>query len=185
MRSIIFDTETTGLPLPVVAPLDKQPRIIEFGMIVVDGEEIHSEYNWLVNPGQTITEEITKITGITNEDLVGQPSFGEIFDMIADVFSNADACIAHNAPFDTKLVNFEARRLEREFPWPKNVICTVQEYTPTFGRRPKLIDLYEHVLKEPLAQTHRASDDALALYKALKADGFFSIIGAIGNDGEG
>ena len=33
---IVFDTETTGLPLPETAPLESQPRIIEFAGIKLD-----------------------------------------------------------------------------------------------------------------------------------------------------
>jgi DNA polymerase III epsilon subunit family exonuclease len=177
MRTIIFDTETTGLPLPLVAPLEKQPKIIELGMLVVEGEELVQGLNWLIHPGEEITAEITKITGITNEDLVGKPRFSEIADEVEKLFASADACIAHNAPFDTKLVNFEFRRMERELKWPDQVICTVQEYTHITGKRPKLTFLYEHIMGKPLEQTHRASDDALALFELLKADGFLKMIG--------
>ena len=65
MIAIIFDTETTGLLLPSSAPLEKQPRIIELGALKVDANGVLDELNQLLDPEQTITAEITKITGIT------------------------------------------------------------------------------------------------------------------------
>lgn len=176
MKIIIFDTETTGLPLPNAAPLEKQPKVIELGMVVLDKGTEH-RLNWLINPGEQITEEITKITGITNDDLVGKPAFSEIVPEVLEWFAGSDVAIAHNAPFDTKLINFEFKRLGIEFPWPESVVCTVQEYTHRFGKRPKLTQLYEDVMGETLAQTHRAIDDALALCDALDKDGFLKLLG--------
>jgi DNA polymerase III epsilon subunit family exonuclease len=177
MRSIIFDTETTGLTLPLVAPLEKQPKIIEIGILVVEGEDIVEEFNSLVHPGEQITGEITKITGITNDDLVGAPTFAQIKDKVFELIGGAEACIAHNAPFDKSLVDFEAKRLGVSVPWPADIICTVQEFLHVFGRRPKLTELYHAVVGHELAQTHRAIDDAKALYEVLKVNQFLKMIG--------
>ncbi len=176
MKIIIFDTETTGLPLPLAAPLEKQPKIIELGLVVVEGGEVVETHNWLVDPGEQITEQITKITGITNEELAGQPRFVEIADRVSAIFADADIAIAHNAPFDTKLVNFEYARLGAEFKWPAEIICTVQEFKHVIGKRPKLTELYQHFLGQELAQTHRAIDDAMALFECLKAAKFFEML---------
>jgi len=53
------------------------------------------------------------------------------------------------------------------------MICTVQEYHHLFGKRPKLTALYEHIIGRPLAQTHRALDDAMAVFEILDKDNFF------------
>jgi len=177
MKAIIFDTETTDLTLPSLAPLDKQPRIIEVGAIVVDETGIIAELSQLINPGMDIAEKITKITGITNADLVDQPTFAEVLPQLRDFFTGSDLLICHNAPFDSALLRYELERLACEdFPWPSETICTVQEYLPLFGHRPKLTELYETVLLRPLAQTHRALDDVKALYEVLVADKFFQQI---------
>jgi hypothetical protein len=47
------------------------------------------------------------------------------------------------------------------------------------GFRPKLLDVYEHILGEPLAQTHRALEDVEAMFKFMIKDNFFEKIGAI------
>lgn len=177
MKAIIFDTETTGLMLPKVAPLEKQPRIIELGVITVVGGQLGEMHNWLINPGQEISAEITKITGIKNEDLVGKPSFSELLPELINIFSGASLLIAHNAPFDVGMLRNELLRAGCEdFPWPEDVVCTVQEYKHMFGRRAKLTELYERVVGKPLAQTHRANEDAYAVYEVLAADNFFKKI---------
>jgi DNA polymerase III subunit epsilon len=166
MISLIFDTETTGLPLHPNAKPELQPRIIEWGGMLVDeeGEEI-AALNLLINPGIPLPPEITKITGITPEDLVGAPTFLEVSSQIHEMFARADQLIAHNLPFDSSLMKFELRRcgLIDEWPWPRLNLCTVQEHAEMWGRRPKLTELYEFYMGVPLAQTHRAIDDVRAL----------------------
>lgn len=174
MKAIVFDTETTGLLLPSSAPVEKQPKIIELGAIAVSESGILGELSQLLSPGQEITAEITKITGITNEDLVGKPTFAEYLPQLKEFFSGADMLICHNAPFDTGMLKNDLIRAACEdFPWPNTIICTAQEYTPVIGKRPSLKVLYKHIIGEELAQTHRALDDVMAVYAVLQKDKFF------------
>jgi DNA polymerase-3 subunit epsilon len=180
MIALIFDTETTGLIPHPSAKKELRPRIIEWGGIIVDanGKEIN-EFNVLINPGIPLPPEITKITGITEDDLKGQPSFAEAAPLIAKLFAQADTLIAHNLPFDSTMMRNELERcgLLEGWPWPARNICTVQEHAEEWGYRPKLIELYAHYMGKPLAQTHRAIDDVRALKeiciaaKVIKAGG--------------
>lgn len=166
MISLIFDTETTGLPLHPKAKPELQPHIIEWGGMLVDeeGDEI-AALNFLINPGIPLPAIITKITGITPEDLVGAPRFADVSDQIREMFARADQLIAHNLPFDSSLMRFDLARagLLEGWPWPRLNLCTVQEHAEMWGRRPKLTELYEFYMGAPLAQTHRAIDDVRAL----------------------
>ncbi len=58
----------------------------------------------------------------------------------------------------------------------------MQEYTPQFGHRPKMTELYENVMGKPLLQTHRALDDVRALYECTKEDGFLNMLFGIEDD---
>ena len=178
MRAIIFDTETTGLLKHESARLDEQPRIIEIGAIKVDLDsgEIIEKLDQLINPEMVISPEITKITSITNEMLVGKPTFADFYDKLVQFFKDADVLICHNAAFDTGMLKVELKRLKRDFPLPKRVLCTVEQYHHEFGHRPKLTQLYEKKCGKPLMQKHRAVGDCEALYEALSADGFFKCI---------
>lgn len=181
MKAIIFDVETTGLTLPSVAPLNKQPKIIELGVLKIEfgtakskKPKIIGELSQLLHPGEPISAEITKITGLTNNDLEGQPTFDKFLFTLRTFFNDTDVLIAHNALFDSALLRYDLQRAEcKDFPWPKITICTVQEYRSQFGKRPKLTELYKQIIGKELVQTHRALDDCKALYEVLVADSFF------------
>lgn len=168
----MWDTETTGLTLHPDADLNKQPYIIEFGAVLLSGKtgKVVEEATLLINPGIDLDPVITKITGIAEADLVGQPSFRERWKDIKKMFGAARSCIAHNSPFDEAMINNELRRIGVEdFKWPTR-FCTINLYRSGFGFDPKLIDLYRSVMGNELAQTHRALDDVKALVEIVQKD---------------
>lgn len=61
-RYVALDIETTGLN-PAV------DRIIEVGMARIENDCITEKYSTLVYPGISISERITGLTGIHNDDL--------------------------------------------------------------------------------------------------------------------
>jgi len=96
MIHLIFDTETTGLTLHPRAKDEFQPRIIEWGGLLVDerGNEL-KELDVLINPGKPIPEHITSITGITDADVANQPPFSVAAQMLKPLFAAADVLVAH------------------------------------------------------------------------------------------
>lgn len=167
-----FDLETNGLTEPDVAPLDKQPRVIEIAMLTHiwdpwppknDQEPIEkSELNELINPGSPVSKEITKITGIKNSDLRGKPQIGRFWNVIHEVIRNSNFIVAHNLAFDKSVLDYEAKRMRRVLPWPEGgLICTV-EFTEHFkGYRLNLDQLYQHCFgkKPSFKSRHRAMKD--------------------------
>lgn len=180
MKIAVFDTETTGLLKPASVPLDKQPQIIELGIAIVERGQVVSEHNWLINPGRNLPEEIVKITGITDLDLVGQPNFEEVWESrgARELISSCAAVLAHNLPFDRGMVDNEVSRMYGEpfQGWPAKQLCSAAEFEHAFGRRPRLIQLYERYVGRPLAQTHRAIEDVRATVEALQAAKFFEML---------
>ncbi len=160
---IFFDTETTGLIRNKALNLNLQPHIIEIGMVTDTGEE----FSRLINPGIQLPPIITKITGLTDNDLNDQPPFDEIYsDLCAFVVDHREM-VAHNMPFDSQMLMFELRRMDAQetFPWPTELIDTVMMAKPFYkGRYMKLQALYEDMVGE-FKQTHRAVDDAIMLKK--------------------
>jgi DNA polymerase-3 subunit alpha (Gram-positive type) len=172
MISLVIDCETTGLTLPSLADTNKQPRIIELAVARVDGGKIISEHEWMIYPECEISAKITKITGITNDMLKGKPEFRQVLGEIEAAFAGADQLISHNAPFDVACLQYELDRCARSgFPWPADTICTVQEFSHEFGRRPTLKDLFLRKLGKPLDQAHRAMDDVRALVEICIHEG--------------
>jgi DNA polymerase-3 subunit epsilon len=171
---LIYDTETSGLVLHPAAKDELQPRIIEWGGLLVNekGEEL-AELDILINPGIQIPDQITRITGITNADLEHQPRFAEVAPQLRALFERSEVLIAHNLPFDFNMMCLDLRRagLLEGWPWPRLKVCTVQEHAEEWGHRPKLTELYEHYTGRKLEQSHRALDDVRALKEVCMAAG--------------
>ncbi len=183
---MVFDTETTGLTLHPDASEDKQPRIIEFGAVILSREtgEIIMEGNMLIHPGEEITEEITRITGITNEMLAHEGNFAERRERISKMFGWAWSVVAHNLPFDKKMIFNDVKRVGGSepgssglsMPWPKKEFCTVGIYREEYGKQISMKDLYADKLGKPLAQTHRALDDVKALVEIIQHERLWEIM---------
>lgn len=183
MRILIIDTETTGLPQDG-KPLEDQPYVIEFGAIEVkltgygDVTEVR-KHSQLFRVPIPLPKKITEITGITDEMLGGMCPGSAIIGVVDNALTGIDCVIAHNLAFDMGQINNQFARYGSHQPkWPDLQICIVQEYTPMFGRRPKLTDLLERLCPDEVhpEQTHRAVDDCEMLLKALMADNFFGAL---------
>ena len=164
-RTLIADTETTGLLAAKISPLEKQPSIISFYGVVIDEEGKPLEtIDYHFNPGFPISETITKITGITNEFLVDKPNFSKHEEEIRKIIESVDEVIAHNAKFDTEMVNNELRRCNtfEKLTWPK-VICTVEQTMHVKGHRLNLTALHVHLFGKPFDNAHSAGGDIMAL----------------------
>jgi len=183
MRFLVFDTETTGIPKHPASKMSVQPKIIEFGAALVDSKgEVLETLQLIINPQEPIEPIITKITGLTDDDLKDKPTFLKVAPQIAALFSKADAVIAHNLPFDSTLIDLEVERNKLpEWPWPRIQICTVQEHAEEWGFRPRLENLYEHLKGEPANQTHRALDDVNLLIEVCQIQGVFRDVSSAAN----
>ena len=106
-RSILFDTETTGLD-----PLTGD-RVIEFAALeLVRDLPTGSTFHHLIDPDRDIHPDATRVHGLTRSDLQGKPRFGDIVDQLLD-FIGDDPMVAHNATFDFSFLNAELARLGR------------------------------------------------------------------------
>jgi len=176
-RIIVFDTETTGLTLHPDAPLSKQPKIIEFGAVILEQGEIMEEASLLINPLEPLTAEIIKITGLTDDDLRNEDPFSEHLPYFSELFSSCGHVMAHNLPFDKAMIMNEIARIPSSipFPWPERETCTVGLYKELWGYNPKLLQLYEDVMGKPLEQTHRALDDVKALVEIIQEEELWAL----------
>lgn len=173
---LVWDTETTGLPLHPAAALELQPHVIEFGCAILSGKtgKLIETRDWLINPGVPLPPIITKITGITPADLEGKPSFEKMWPAIAATFEECSLAIAHNEPFDHGMIEFELRRLGASFTWPRR-LCTIGLFRSAFGYDMKLTDLYADVTGRTLDQKHRAAGDVSALVEIVQEGGLWKL----------
>ena len=76
-RIVAFDTETTGLN-----PFDGD-RVMEFGAVEITVDSEYritgvSAHDWLINPEMPIPRDVTRVTGIKDEDVLGKPVFSKV-----------------------------------------------------------------------------------------------------------
>jgi len=169
---IVFDLETTGLPKAEGSDLEMQPRIIEFGAIkLTDGslEEIDS-LEFLCNPGHPLDPKITKITGIDDEMLKNEKPFITHYQELCKFFLGQKIIVAHNLPFDRKILKFELERIDKllHFPWPYEHVCTVELGESVWGKKRKLGDIHLEVTGEKIKDAHRSINDVEATVKVMK-----------------
>lgn len=119
MKVLVFDTETTGLPLTKLLRCDLLPlwpHIVQFSYIIYDIErekvlKIHD--NILKIPDDILmTEEAINVHHITNE--MSQQSI-TTFEVILNEFFNdlhsVDELVAHNLDFDMNMIKVELMRI--------------------------------------------------------------------------
>ena len=168
---IVFDLETTGLPKAQGADLDLQPRITEFGAIKLDDDlnEI-GILEFLSNPGIPLEPIITKITGLTDNDLKDKKPFVAHLDEVIEFFLGERKLAAHNLPFDKTVLAFELERIERvtSFPWPPDQICTVEVGETIWNKKRKLSDIYKEITGKEHKGAHRSIADVRALIEVIK-----------------
>jgi len=168
LKWFVFDWETTGLIANTQRPLTKQPHGIELYGCVLDTETfaIMDEIDTFLDPGVPITAEITKITGITAEMLVGAPKFDQIADRLRGLIEGSDAVLAHNLSYDKPLTDFEFARINQGLQWPQ-LICSLEATEFVKGYRLSLTALHEELFGEPFTGQHRAKQDVQALTRCV------------------
>jgi DNA polymerase III epsilon subunit-like protein len=175
---VSFDTETTGLVENRTLPIGKLPEIIELYAVKFDSEsgETLGEIEFMFCPERLaeVDETITKITGLTQEELKQKPKFKEHSQTIINFLTDCDFITGHNLSYDIELVEIELTRCGLKIEWPRNQICTVEQTVYLKGIRLSLSVLYEILFGEPFAGAHRARQDVEAqvrCYLKLKEQG--------------
>ena len=117
----IVDTETTGLNV-------REDKIIELGYILLELNKsfqvinIIKRFNELNDPKELLSEEVKKVTGITDEELKDKSID---WDSVNLDFKDVDLVIAHNSGFDRPFVERSIKTTRdlnwscslREIPW--------------------------------------------------------------------
>lgn len=149
---VVFDLETTGLS-------QQNCEIIEIGAVKVKNKQITERYGTFVKPAAgKIPENITELTGITDEMVADAPGLDEIFDVFMEFVGDLPL-VAHNADFDIGFLRVacsgRGRKLENQ---KVDTLYMSRTLLPEL-RRHKL-DAVASALGVPLESHHRAVDDA-------------------------
>ncbi len=160
---VVFDIETTGLSF-------QNDAITEIGAVLVKGGEVISRFNTFVDPERPIPQNITELTGITDDMVKGAPSQEDAVRAFLD-FAGDRVLIAHNAGFDTSFIRKAAD--DHGIPFGNTYLDTValSRYVNPELKKHKLDTLAEYFALGDFNH-HRACDDAemLALIFFKMAD---------------
>lgn len=110
---VVFDLETTGLEA-------ENSKIIEIGALKYINNELVSEYSVLINPEVPIPEVITKITGLTEEQLNDKKTIQEVLPEFI-LFIEDLPLVAHNSSFDLSFIEENIKRLGLPMISNKNI----------------------------------------------------------------
>jgi DNA polymerase III subunit epsilon len=164
---VVLDIETTGLS-------SDQHEIIELAMIRLEGGQRHV-FTQLIDPGSPIPSFITRLTGITDQDVSGAPDVYAVLEQALPFLDNA-TLIIQNAPFDLGFLRPRLARLGHKLNNP--VVDTINWARRALPGLPKrgldslvqAFDLDTHSSKIPdVLSRHRALGDVeITLQVALK-----------------
>lgn len=117
-NTLIVDTETTG-----ILRQDPETEIVQLSVINTKGQPV---FNALINPGRPIPLFVSKIHGITSEDIIDSPKFTEIAPLLYKVFEGKHI-VCYNAAFDVHLICHLFKK--HKCPQPDfQVSCAMEEY---------------------------------------------------------
>jgi DNA polymerase-3 subunit epsilon len=156
---VFVDIETNGLN-------HIRGRVIEVAAIRVEEGKITKQFSSLVDPESDLPQFISRLTGITMNDLNGAPTFHQIADELKSVMEGA-IFVAHNVRFDYSFLKQEYKRVNQTF-LPKQ-LCTVKLSRSLFPDQKghKLQDLIGRY-NFPVKARHRAYDDAQVLWQFIQ-----------------
>ena len=161
---VIFDTETTGF-----SPIND--RVLEIGAVKVrDGKKL-GEKTWLINPKRSIPWYVENVHHITSDMLKDRPTFDQVYPEFLE-FIDGSVLIAHNAPFDIRMMSAEAARAK--MPAPKNAVldslALFRNWYPDLKSHQlgDIVDLLD--ISRDGMQAHRATDDSLFVYLAIQKE---------------
>jgi len=174
---LIFDTETTGLPVDWKAPisnLDNWPRLVQIAWFHCDNSgNILTDSNYTVKPqGFTIPEDAIEVHGISTEMATSEGiDLKTVLIEFSKAISQSNFLVAHNLNFDEKIVGAEFLRVNVNNQLsmiPK--ICTMEmsinycKLPGNYGKYkwPSLSELHYKLFDEYFDEAHDAAVDVKA-----------------------
>ncbi len=150
---IVFDVETTGLSA-------YGDRMTEIGAVKIRGGKITETFGTFVDPERSLSAEITRLTGITDEMLEDAPSEAEALSAFYEFCGSESAVlVAHNAGFDTAFIAAAAKRCKRPYRFTSVDTVSISRALYKELKKHSLDSVAKH-LNLPEFNHHRAKDDA-------------------------
>tara|TARA_Y100000389_G_scaffold40753_1_gene35322 strand:+ start:733 stop:1293 length:561 start_codon:yes stop_codon:yes gene_type:complete len=177
MKIIVWDTETTGLPIqnsrkgflkPENYKCYDSARLVEISMFFYENEILQYKINYIIRPDNFEIKN-SHIHGITQENaLENGIDIKFVLTKVYDMMKDCDKLVAHNIQFDKNILLAEAYRYNHmeliQCIEEKEKVCTMLlgQKKLNLKKRPKLCELYSILFqKEPDVELHRASNDVM------------------------
>lgn len=150
----VFDIETTGLSA-------KECAITEIGAVLYRNGQVSDTFQTFVNPHVPISENITKLTGITDDMVKDAPDISEVLPKFLE-FSKGCIFVAHNASFDIGFISTACERLGIDFNPTYVDTVSVSRYVNPDLNKHTLDSISKYFSLEDFNH-HRAYEDAKML----------------------
>lgn len=120
-KTIIFDTETTGLN-----PYGND-EILQIAIINGNGEEVFNSY---IKPDMRKTwTKAAEVNGITPRMVKDAPHFADVEETIQEIFNNAELIVGYNIEFDLRFINASGIKVKRN----TKIFDVMREYAVAKG----------------------------------------------------
>lgn len=161
-RFAVVDVETTG------ARPERGGRIIEVAVAILEDGTVHLAYEALLDPGSPIPVWVTRLTGLSQRDVVGRPRFQDVAPGLRSTLEGG-IFVAHNARFDWRHLACEWTAAGVSGPSGRP-LCTVKltrRLVPALRHRG--LDQVSAFFGVENPARHRAFGDALTAAYVLRA----------------
>ena len=153
---IAVDIETTGLNTDT-------DNIIEIAAIKFHKGKYVDKYVSFINPMRKITEDITALTGINDDDVLFSPTISQVKNEINEFLGNAPL-VGHNLKFDLAILNRENIAIHNDFIDTYDIAYNVVESDINLS----LSSLADHLGVE-FDELHRAEGDAYLSFQVFQS----------------
>src|ERR1700704_5358367 len=158
---LVVDTETNGLGGDAC-------EVTEMGAVLVGGGELHDRWESLVRTIAPLRRGIQRFTGISQSMVDGAPEPAAVIAQLERRLQGR-VMVAHNAPFDRRVLRQAFERANLEWPDPP-VLCTAA-LAPTLLplQRERRLGAVADALGIDVGVAHRALPDAETCARVLCA----------------
>ncbi len=150
-RFVAVDVETTGTD-------PSRDQIIEIAVIVFERDGIVEEYSSMIKPTKTVSLDIMRLTGITEEDLASGVSIGEAMPEVARLIGSLPV-VGHSVTFDIQFLQAAGLKLANRQLDTYQLASSLLPDLPNYS-----LGAVAHALGVELTveNRHRAGGDTLA-----------------------
>lgn len=161
----VLDLETSG------GSPTSGAGITEIGVVKVRGGHVLGTFRSFIDPGHSLPEFITQLTGITDQMLLSAPFIDEVLPTLLEFLGTQEetVIVAHNSPFDLSFL--KAACLTHNYPWPEYITIDTARLARAVLDRDEVMNCKLGTLAlffgAKTSPNHRALDDAMATVDVL------------------